>query len=70
LPPEEIAAAVKDVLASQISLPYDELVKQTAKQLGYARTGTILDKVVRLGIEKAVALQYAYVDEHQRVVAK
>ncbi|MFD0716050.1 DUF3320 domain-containing protein [Paenibacillus sp. GCM10027626] len=70
LPSEEIAAAVKAVLASQISLPQEELVKQVVKALGYARAGTVLEKVIKQGIEKAIELEYALVDEQLRIVAK
>lgn len=70
LPPEEVAAAVKYVVTSQISLPQEELVKQVVKLLGYARSGSALDKAVKNGIQKAVELGYVAVDEQQRIVAK
>ncbi|WP_136608738.1 DUF3320 domain-containing protein [Paenibacillus dokdonensis] len=68
LPPEEVAVAVKSILASQISLPYEELMKQAVKTLGYARSGSALEKAIKSGIEKAIELGYIYKDEHQRVV--
>lgn len=70
LPPEEVAVAVKSILSSQISLPHDELVKQVGKALGYARSGSTLEKSIRLGIQRAIELGYAHEDENQRVVAK
>lgn len=70
LPPEEVAVAVKSILSSQISLPYDELMKQVVKALGYARSGSALEKSIRLGIHRAIELGYAYEDENQRVVVK
>ncbi|WP_168735916.1 DUF3320 domain-containing protein [Cohnella fermenti] len=54
LPPEEIANAVKEVLFHQISLPADDLVRETVKLLGYSRTGAALDRAVRNGIRAAV----------------
>lgn len=68
LPPEEVAVAVKSILSSQISLPYDELTKQVVKALGYARSGSALEKSIRLGIQRAVELRYAYLGDNQRVV--
>ncbi|MFE0558473.1 hypothetical protein ACFW1P_21390 [Paenibacillus sp. NPDC058910] len=68
LPPEEVAVAVISILSSQISLPYDELMKQVVKTLGYARSGSALKKSIRLGIHRAIELDYAYEDENQRVV--
>ncbi|WP_259618200.1 DUF3320 domain-containing protein [Paenibacillus doosanensis] len=70
IPPEEVAAAVKAVLDSQISLSPEELVKQVVKILGYARSGTALEKVVKFGIQRAIELGYVLVDENQRIVIK
>ncbi|MNJ02517.1 hypothetical protein D3C73_1624990 [compost metagenome] len=68
MPPEEIANAVKHVLTGQISLPREDLLKETVKLLGYQRSGTSLDKVVRNGIEIAIARGYAIADEKDRIV--
>lgn len=68
LPAEEIAAAVQDVLASQISLPLEELIKQTVKALGYARSGPALDKAVRTGIECALERGTVQMDDQQRII--
>ncbi|WP_195575446.1 DUF3320 domain-containing protein [Paenibacillus sp. 1001270B_150601_E10] len=68
LPPEEVGVVVKSILSSQISLPYDELMKQVAKTLGYSRLGSALEKATRLGVLKAIELGYVYEDENQRVV--
>ncbi|MGE7827547.1 DUF3320 domain-containing protein [Paenibacillus sp. NPDC093718] len=70
LPPEEVAVAVKSILSSQISLPYDELTKQVVKALGYARSGSALEKSIKSGIQRAIELGFAYEDENQRVVVK
>ncbi|MFB9324397.1 DUF3320 domain-containing protein [Paenibacillus aurantiacus] len=68
LPPEEIAAAVEYVLASQISLPQEELIKQVVKALGYARSGAALDKAVRTGIECALERGTVQMDDQQRII--
>ncbi|WP_088549167.1 DUF3320 domain-containing protein [Paenibacillus aquistagni] len=70
LPPEEVGIVVKSILSSQISLPYDELMKQVAKTLGYSRlgSGSALEKATRLGVFKAIEFGYVYEDENQRVV--
>ncbi|MCM3631153.1 DUF3320 domain-containing protein [Paenibacillus glycanilyticus] len=70
LPAEEIAAAVKAVLASQISLPQEDLVKQVLRLLGYARSGNALDRVIRNGVQKAIELEYVQSDEQKRIVLK
>ncbi|MCT1398480.1 hypothetical protein M4D81_05610 [Paenibacillus sp. p3-SID867] len=70
LPPEEVAVAVKSILSSQISLPYDELTKQVVKALGYARSGSALEKSIKSGIQRAIELGFAYENENQRVVVK
>ncbi|MBP1895413.1 hypothetical protein J2Z18_004523 [Paenibacillus lactis] len=70
LPSEEVAVAVKSILSSQISLPYDELTKQVVKALGYARSGSALEKSIKSGIQRAIELGFAYEDENQRVVVK
>ncbi|MFC4102214.1 DUF3320 domain-containing protein [Paenibacillus xanthanilyticus] len=70
LPPEEIAAAVRYVLATQISLPHDELVKQVVRAFGYARSGAALDKAVRAGIACALERGTVQMDDQQRIILK
>lgn len=43
----EILNASIEVLNEQISLNTDDLVKETAKKLGFSRTGTLIDTTVR-----------------------
>lgn len=54
LPREEIAAGVIEILTNQISLPEDDLIKETARLFGYARIGTNVDQAMRQGIEYAL----------------
>lgn len=69
LPPEEIANAVKEILFNQISLPQEDLIKETVKLLGYARTGAALEKSVKNGISEVLRRGRA-VMEQERVYYK
>lgn len=51
LPPEEIANAALHVLENQISMPTDNLVSETARIFGFARTGQTVASNIRMGIE-------------------
>lgn len=50
LPPQEVANAALHVLEQHVSLPVADLVRETARLLGYQRTGQAVDKVMRSGI--------------------
>jgi len=54
LPKEEIAAGVVEILTNQISLPVDDLVKETARLFGYARMGGNVEQAMKTGIEYAL----------------
>jgi hypothetical protein len=54
LPKEEIAAGVVEILTNQISLPPDDLVKETARLFGYARLGGNVEQAMKTGIEYAL----------------
>jgi hypothetical protein len=70
LPPEEAANAVRAVLAAQISLPEDDLIRQVVKLLGYVRSGAALDKAARNGIACAITRGFAFADDQGRIVYK
>jgi len=55
LPPEEVANAVLYVLRREVSLPADDLVRETARLLGYQRTGQTVEKRMRMGIELLIS---------------
>lgn len=63
LPPEEVAVAVHGVLFVHGSMTADDLVRETVKLLGYARTGAALDRVLRNGIQVAVSRGFASEEE-------
>ena len=50
LPPQEIANAALHVLEQNVSLPAADLVRETARLLGYQRTGPAVEKSMRNGI--------------------
>lgn len=50
LPPQEVANAVLHVLEQHVSLPVADLVRETARLLGYLRTGPAVDKAMKSGI--------------------
>jgi very-short-patch-repair endonuclease len=50
LPPQEIANAALYVLEQHVSLPVADLVRETARLLGYQRTGPAVDKAMKSGI--------------------
>ena len=67
IPPEEIANAVKEILSHQISLPHDELVRETSRVFGFARSGTNVELAMKKGIAKAIA-KGAVLEKEGRVV--
>ncbi len=50
LPPQEVANAVLCILEQHVSLPVADLVRETARLLGYQRTGPAVDKAMRSGV--------------------
>lgn len=58
VPPEEIAVAVRYVLSKQFSMPYSDLVKETAKTIGYTR-GTNVEKQIGYAVNIAVSRGWA-----------
>jgi very-short-patch-repair endonuclease len=67
LPKEEIAAGIVEILTTQISLPEEDLIRETARMFGYARMGGNLEQVMKMGIE--YALQKGIIAENnERIV--
>jgi len=54
LPPEEIANGIKEILSHQISLPKDELVRETSRLFGFARSGSNVENAMKKGIKMAI----------------
>lgn len=51
LPSQEVANAALHILEQHVSLPVADLVRETARLLGYQRTGPTVEKSMRIGIE-------------------
>ena len=62
LPAEETASAVRDVLRQQIALPAGDLVRESAKLMGYSRLGPVVEQAFQAGIVKACERGWAQVD--------
>ncbi len=50
LPPQEIATAAARVLEQNVSLPLNDLIRETARVFGFQRAGQNVDKFFRIGI--------------------
>lgn len=59
LPPEEVANAALHVLQSEISTPERDLVIQTSRIFGFARTGKDVERSMQSGIEILLNRGYA-----------
>ena len=62
----EIINALTEVLGEQISLPKEDLIRETAKKFGYTRLGTIIDAAVSYAIEVAISKKIIAVNEMGR----
>lgn len=54
LPAPEVANAVREILTAQISMPEDDLVRETAKLFQYGRVGGNVETAMRRGIREAL----------------
>ncbi|MEO9146930.1 MAG: DUF3320 domain-containing protein, partial [Ginsengibacter sp.] len=54
IPADEIANGVKEILGNQISLPTEDLIRESSKLFGFARTGTQVELAMKKGIETAL----------------
>lgn len=52
IPSEEIANAAFHILEERTSLPYDDLLRETARLLGFQRTGQQVDHWIRAGLDR------------------
>lgn len=64
VPPEEIAVAVRYVLSKQFSLPYSDLIRETAKTIGYTR-GANVDRQIGYAVNVAVSRGWAERQENK-----
>lgn len=67
VPPDEIINAVKEVMAEQISLTREDLIRETAKKFGYSRMGSVIETAVGYAIERGAELGVICVLEDGKV---
>lgn len=67
--PEEVSVAVKEVLEAQISLSREDLVKETARLLGFSRMGCVVEASMSCGINMAIFRGFAE-EGNERVILK
>lgn len=67
IPLEEITAAILHVLKQQVSLPRNELIRETALLLGFQRTGAIIQRTVGHAVDEALRCQAILADTDGRV---
>ena len=63
VPSQEVANAVCKVLVEQIGLPFEDLIRETAKLLGYSRLGPVVVATIKAGIEQAESDRRVVADE-------
>ena len=60
IPYIEISNAVKEILIHQISLPLDELIRETSRLFGFARLGTNVETAMKNGIFYSIKKGYIF----------
>jgi hypothetical protein len=68
IPPEEAANAAQLILQQNISLPYDDLIRETAHLLGFSRMGQPLRASMAAGIDLLIKRGACTRDEEQVVL--
>lgn len=68
IPYEEISNAVKEILVHQISLPPDELIRETSRLFGFARLGTNVETAMKNGILYAIKKGYIFEKDGRYIV--
>ena len=65
--PEETAVAVRKIMARQIAMTRDDLLRETAHLFGYTRMSAALETAVALGIKAAKGHGWIAFDEEGRI---
>jgi very-short-patch-repair endonuclease len=68
LPTEEIANAAHEVLAAQISLPEEDLLREVARLFGYQRTGPTVQACLQQGVDLLVSRGQARREGDGRII--
>jgi len=65
IPVIEMANAIRTILEEQIGLPKEELIREVAKRLGYARSGTIVISSINSGIDYGISRDMFKMSDNQ-----
>lgn len=68
IPPEEFANAAYEIIRNSISLPRQDLVRETARLLGFQRVGGTVEECTNRGIAIMLGRGCAKMDNESRVV--
>lgn len=63
IPPYEIANAMKEIIASQISISKNDMIRETAKVFGFSRLGAVMEAACAQGIDEAERRGYLLFDK-------
>lgn len=63
VPEQETASAIRQILAQQVGLPREDLLRLTAKTLGYPRMGTQVSAMAESGLRWAMSRGQTYLDD-------
>lgn len=67
LPAEEIANAIKGITEKEISLPVEDLFKQTTQLLGFSRSGSNLESAFNRGLQIAIERNFVKIDNGKAI---
>lgn len=67
--PEEIGVGIKRIMARQVAMTRDDLLRETAHLFGYTRMSAALETAVALGIKSAKNRGWIAFDEDGRIVS-
>lgn len=68
IPYIEISNAVKEILIHQISLPLDELIRETSRLFGFARLGTNVETAMKNGIFYAIKQGFIFEKDGRLII--
>lgn len=69
IPSMEIINAMKHILEEQISMPAADLVRETARLLGFAKVGSIVEKSIAAALDDAVSKENLVSQDSKIVIA-
>lgn len=69
IPPEEVASAIKYIIANQLSMDKSDLIRETAKIFGFTRLGNVIESSVKNGIAAALSRNYIKISEDENHIS-